>query len=64
MKRKLKSDMEQVSRFSEAEIARRAASDPDALPTDETFWMRAVWAEHPAANPSATVALPDDPDCL
>ncbi|MDQ7831712.1 MAG: hypothetical protein RDU30_08265 [Desulfovibrionaceae bacterium] len=46
--------MEQVSRFSEAEIARRAASDPDALPTDEAFWMRAVRAEHPAANPSAT----------
>jgi len=54
MKQKLTSDMEQVSRFSEEEIARRAASDPDALPTDEAFWMRAVRAERPAANPSAT----------
>ncbi|NDY58915.1 3-oxoacyl-ACP synthase [Desulfovibrio sulfodismutans] len=57
MKRKLKSDMEQVSRFSEEEIARRAASDPDALPTDEAFWMRAVRAEHPAKKQNVTIRL-------
>ncbi len=57
MKKKLKSDMERVARMSEEEITEAALSDPDALPTDESFWLRAAAVAHPMKKQSINIRL-------
>lgn len=57
MKRKLKSDMERIKSLSEEDIQRAALSDPDALPTDEEFWIRATHVEHPMSKQSINIRL-------
>ena len=60
-RRKTKTDWRRVERMREAELAAAAASDPDALPTDPTFWKdaRLVMQE-----PKVRVSLRLDRDVL
>ena len=60
-RRKTKTDWRRVDRTSEAELAAAAASDPDALPTDQAFWKdaRLVMPE-----PKVPVSLRLDRDVL
>lgn len=57
MKRKLKSDMDSVNRLSEEDIMSASLSDPDALPTDEEFWIRATRVEHPMKKQNINIRL-------
>lgn len=57
MKRKLKSDMDSVNRLSEEDIMSASLSDPDALPTDEDFWLRATRVEHPMKKQNINIRL-------
>jgi len=57
MNRKLKSDLDGVLSLSEEEIARRAAVDPDALPTDEAFWLRTTRVEQPLRKQNVSIRL-------
>lgn len=41
MKRALKTDWKRLEKMTEEEIERNAWSDPDAPPTDESFWADA-----------------------
>jgi len=57
MKQKLKSDLERVALLSEEDIEKAAASDPDALLTDEQFWLRATRVEHPLKKQNINIRL-------
>lgn len=41
MPRQSKTDWDRLKKMTEEEIARNALTDPDAQPTDETFWAGA-----------------------
>ena len=59
MPRLSKTDWDRVKKMAEEEIVRNALADPDAQPTDETFWQEAA-VRHPIKKVSVSVKLDAD----